>query len=348
MKHTKKYLPFLLFLLIVVLFPVSANAKSAKTKLNKTKLTLTVGESATLQLKNNSKKVKWSSSNEKVAKVSSKGKVTAKKVGRATVTAKAAGKVYRCSITVKAKTSKIQLDKTSVVLKKRDATVKLKAKINPSGAKLIWQSSDQNVAIVNANGKVTAITSGTATITVYAKNNPKVKASCNVTVEMKKQPISKLTPDLVYERLTELMDIYPPGFYWPNCGEYAYAIGNYLFGDFIDISKIKPKSIRGEQFETLLPGDMIHAVLPSGAEHWFVIISPLMDDVYHVLDPDSGTVEVNGVDNPPGYLITQGNGNFLNEGVYGVVTWGDPLALNELTDIVTILKGKIYLYSVWE
>ncbi len=74
---------------------------AAKTpKISKKKLTLSVGEKATLKVTGTSKKVSWSSSNKKVAAVSAKGVVTAKKAGSAKITAKVAGKKLVCSVTV--------------------------------------------------------------------------------------------------------------------------------------------------------------------------------------------------------------------------------------------------------
>ena len=95
---------FLLFILGAVFFAILGSMPvCAKTspKLNKTKITLKVGKKYTLKLKNNKKKVTWSSSRKKVAAVSRKGVVTAKKAGTATIKAKAGGKTYKCKVTVK-------------------------------------------------------------------------------------------------------------------------------------------------------------------------------------------------------------------------------------------------------
>ena len=78
-------------------------ASAAAVKISSTKLTLTVGQSKTLSLKNNKKAITWSSSKKSVVTVSSKGKVTAKKAGTATITAKVGSKKYTCKVTVKAK-----------------------------------------------------------------------------------------------------------------------------------------------------------------------------------------------------------------------------------------------------
>ncbi len=104
-RMSKMLKPFLSLVIIAILvFTLSPAHSSAakKVKLSKTKITLNVGKTKTLKLKNNKKKVKWSSSKKKVATVSKKGKVTAKKKGTATITAKAGKKKYKCKVTVKA------------------------------------------------------------------------------------------------------------------------------------------------------------------------------------------------------------------------------------------------------
>ncbi len=91
--------------IVVTSFPVKAVA--ADIRLNKTKLTLSVGQKKTLTVKNvnQSKKITWSSSNKKIATVSKKGVVTAKSAGNATVTAKVSGKKLKCTIKVNKKSS---------------------------------------------------------------------------------------------------------------------------------------------------------------------------------------------------------------------------------------------------
>lgn len=78
-------------------------ANAASLKINKKKLTLTIGKSYKLKIKGSKKKVAWKSSSKKVATVTKKGKVTAKKAGKATITAKVNSKKFRCKVTVKTK-----------------------------------------------------------------------------------------------------------------------------------------------------------------------------------------------------------------------------------------------------
>lgn len=80
--------------------PIQAEA-AAKIKLNKTKLTLSVGKTFQFKLQNATKKISWKSSAPGIVKISSTGKATAKKAGAAKITAKSGKKTYICSVTVK-------------------------------------------------------------------------------------------------------------------------------------------------------------------------------------------------------------------------------------------------------
>lgn len=82
-------------------FSKTVTVQAAELKINKKKVTLSVGKTCKLSVTGVSKNIKWSSSNSKVATVSNKGKVTAKNTGTATITAKADAKEYTCQVTVK-------------------------------------------------------------------------------------------------------------------------------------------------------------------------------------------------------------------------------------------------------
>ena len=122
MKQRKIVSFSLIFALILgmLIAPNQADAKKKKkVALNKKKLTLTVGKTYKLKLKNNKKKIKWSSSKKKVATVSKTGKVKAKKAGTARITAKVGKKKYVCKVTVKnkKKTTKTTTTKKPTVTK---------------------------------------------------------------------------------------------------------------------------------------------------------------------------------------------------------------------------------------
>lgn len=154
-------------------------------KLTKTKLTLKVGTTYILKVKNKGKKkVKWISSNKKVAIVSSGGKVKAKKKGKAVITAKVGSKKLRCIVTVKRKVYLPSMNKTEVSLIV-DNTYQLSVK-NKGKATVKWSSSNRNVATVSSTGKVKAIGQGKAIITAKV-NNKSLK--CTVTVTTRYQPV---------------------------------------------------------------------------------------------------------------------------------------------------------------
>lgn len=85
---------------------MNADAK-AKPKLNKKKITIKVGKTKKLKIKNlKGKKVKWKTSNKSVVKIKKTKKknvvqLKGKKAGTATVTAKIGKKKYKCKVTVK-------------------------------------------------------------------------------------------------------------------------------------------------------------------------------------------------------------------------------------------------------
>lgn len=86
--------------IMVTLMQTNLSSAKAKVKINKSKITLTVGKKAQLKVTGTKQKVTWSSSNENVAVVSSKGKVVALKKGTAKITAKVKKKKYYCKVTV--------------------------------------------------------------------------------------------------------------------------------------------------------------------------------------------------------------------------------------------------------
>lgn len=102
------------FLIVSMFSFLSAEPVSAATqKLNKSKVTLYVGETTNLKMVGTSAKPTFTTSNKSVATISKTGKVTAKKTGKATITAKVKGKSYKCVVTVK---SSILIDKSEIDL----------------------------------------------------------------------------------------------------------------------------------------------------------------------------------------------------------------------------------------
>ena len=168
----------------VINLPVSA---ARVTHLNTSKTVITLGDTYKLKLytKNNNpinnKRIVWKSSNTKIAKVDKNGKVSAVRKGNATVKAKFQGKTYKCTVNIKP--AKLNFTKKTLY-KGKKATLALNSPLNKkiSASKIKWTTSDNNVASVSKSGKITAKSSGKATVT--AKYLGK-KYSCVITVKTK-------------------------------------------------------------------------------------------------------------------------------------------------------------------
>ena len=101
--------------------------------------------------------------------------------------------------------TEITLSQTSATLTEGES-IALTATISPDDAtdkSITWSSNNTNVATVDANGKVTAIAPGTATITATTNDGSGVKASCEVTVEKKVILVSQIILNQTSATLTE-------------------------------------------------------------------------------------------------------------------------------------------------
>lgn len=176
-------------------FTVEQAAKPAETvavnevTLNKTELSLTEGDSETLVATvkpddATDKTVTWSTSDATIATVDNNGKVTAVKEGAVTITAKAGGQKATCKVTIVTTivpVSSITLDKTSIEIKEGENAV-LTATVGPENATyktVTWKSSDESIATVDTNGKVSAIKTGVAIVSAQAGS---LTATCTVVV----------------------------------------------------------------------------------------------------------------------------------------------------------------------
>ena len=117
------------------------------------------------------KNVYWSTDDENIISVDDDGNITALAEGEAYVFVSTEyGDLYDyCLVTVVPEyiyTDGIKINETSVTLDKGGSIV-LKAAVSPDNAtnkNVIWSSSNEDIAVVSADGKVTALASGTASI----------------------------------------------------------------------------------------------------------------------------------------------------------------------------------------
>lgn len=143
------------------------------------------------------KTVVWTSSDEKVAIVDKDGKVTAVGNGTATITARTISGNHTASVTVTVNIPEkvVEIEKITVstdkkTLTKIGETTQLIVQIEPEDAQkqeLTWTSSDERVATVDKNGKVTAVGTGKAVITVTTKDR-KHTATVEIIVKIADEP----------------------------------------------------------------------------------------------------------------------------------------------------------------
>jgi hypothetical protein len=137
--------------------------------------------------------VAWTTSDASIASVDGSGKVTGVKPGQVAITATASANGSSASgsatVTVSNTTNvaNITLNPTAVTLtvgntQGINATVNLDPSSTSTDRGVTWSSSNDAVATVDANGVVTAVSAGSATITAAAKADPNATATATVTV----------------------------------------------------------------------------------------------------------------------------------------------------------------------
>ena len=165
-------------------------------KLNKENIEIDLGGTKEEQLNAtvtpNELEVTWTSSDEKIAKVDETGKVTGIKVGTAEITAKAKdGTKATCKVTVTdekgaaIEPEEIEMNITNPTISmERTQELQLEIKITPEGSntntKLTYKSSNEEVATVDENGKITIKGPGETIISVMTENGKIALTNVNV------------------------------------------------------------------------------------------------------------------------------------------------------------------------
>ena len=136
-------------------------------------------------------KVEWSSDNEKVATVDQQGVITAVAEGKANITAKIGEKSAVCVVNVLTPT--IKLPESADLYKTK--TFQLKADTGDCTLPVEWESQNEEIVTVSAEGLLTAVGVGETTVTATIG---KVSAAVKVTV--------KEVPVLALDKTTLILD----------------------------------------------------------------------------------------------------------------------------------------------
>ena len=169
----------------------------------------------------------WESDNEDVATVDENGLVTAVGGGEAniTVSIKDANIQSVCKITVDVALEDIEAPEDMALVINGEDTAKLEVKLLPEDAtdvELAFESSDENVATVDADGKVTAVANGECVVTVSCGD---IKAETAVKVDT--APVELKAEDMeIMAGKTAQVDVVTEGEDITVGMEYSYTSGD--------------------------------------------------------------------------------------------------------------------------
>ena len=144
--------------------------------LSASSLTVNEGETAqltaTVEPENNTDIVVWTSSDASIASIDETGKVTGVSGGETTITARAGTVSAECLITVVIPAEKIEiLTEISEIEHGKSETLEVTfTPADTTNQKVTWTSSDESIATVDENGKVTAVGEGKVTITATSED----------------------------------------------------------------------------------------------------------------------------------------------------------------------------------
>ncbi len=154
------------------------------------------------------KKLVWTSSDSSVAAVDEAGIISAKKSGSATITAALAdgsGLSAGYTVTVRTPADRVTLkNNTRKLVCEPGKTLQLTFEVDPSDAadQICFSSSDENIATIDADGKVTGKKEGVVSITVTSRYNRKKLYTVKVWVQ-DQTVIKQQNPDENTEKDTQ-------------------------------------------------------------------------------------------------------------------------------------------------
>lgn len=138
------------------------------------------------------REVIWSSSDTSICKVDANGLVTFVKPGYATIVCKTVDGAYiaTCNFFISIPVTEIKLDYKDAIMSIGDK-LRITAEVlpvNASNKNLYWESSNNNICMVDSNGLVQAVGTGTCTILCKSADGG-YTAMCNIYV---KQPVTSI------------------------------------------------------------------------------------------------------------------------------------------------------------
>jgi len=152
----------------------------------------------------------WSTSNELVATVDASGVVTAVGPGTATITGTVEGKSDAATITVtQAAVATVEVSPNPLTMSvsqstQMTATAKDANGVVLTGRPVTWASSNQVVATIDAQGKLTAVTAGTTTVTATSEGKSGTAAITISTSAVGSVSVQPATPSVIAGTSTQL------------------------------------------------------------------------------------------------------------------------------------------------
>ncbi len=165
------------FIIFIILMSILGSFNSNKSSKKKTEKEITLASGEKYSFANIVGDYQWESSENDVATVTKTGEIEALRNGDTTITITTDKEIITYKVHVKGlddsvTVTKVTLESNTIELSVNES-YEMKVNIYPKNATsvdLSWFSSDDEVAIVDDNGKVTAVGNGTCTITVRSSN----------------------------------------------------------------------------------------------------------------------------------------------------------------------------------
>lgn len=172
----------LMLALMSALFMGTTNVYASEIGMSASKVKINVGDTYDLDVTGTDATPYWTSWNINKVRVNQEGVVTGVRTGTVTVSARVGLTTKKCSVIVVKPTIKLNKKEATIYTGAEDPvrTLQLKATAKGASKSILWTSSDTEIATVDANGKVTSVSAGTAVITATANGE---SASCVVTVK---------------------------------------------------------------------------------------------------------------------------------------------------------------------